>query len=518
MSRARWPEPDPGSSLWELLERRAAISPESNMAVDERGVTMTFGQYRHWCCSLAGRLSDQGVQAGQVVSWQIPTWLDAMVLAGALDWIGAVQNPLLPQLRRREVEFITAEAGSRWYVQCGEWRGFDYPELARATAVAALRNSGQDMGVIEIGRDSTRSMSKVDERQVPEPDRDGTRWLFYTSGTTGQPKGVRHGHAAVVMATLSMCRGMRVGDDDRSVVAFPFTHIGGINWLMAALLTGCSLLVIESFAAADTMDVIAANDVTLAGVSTAFHLAYLAAQRRDPERPLMPRVRAYPGGAAPKPPALHHDLVREVGGVGIVSGFGLTEFPMIAMGSIDDNADQLAMTEGRPSPGVDLIVVDVEGNQLSAGRDGELRAKGPHLMLGYVDAALDADAFDTDGYFRTGDLGHLDQDGHVVITGRLKDVIIRKGENISAQEIENLLYEHPDVADAAVIGVADVERGEMVCAVIAPRAGSNPTLEDLLEHLRRRDLMPQKLPERLILVDEMPRNASGKVRKDALRE
>ena len=514
MSASAWEAPDPGQSLWELIERRAGLTPAATMAIDDRGCTVTFAEYHDWCVRLAGYLHGRGVEAGDVVSWQLPTWLDAMALTGALDLLGTVQNPLLPPLRRREVEFITAEAGTRWYIHCGMWRGFDYAALAEAVATDAPRQ----IDVIELARDDRHAAPARPTVPDDHPDRSGTRWLFYTSGTTGRPKGVRHGHRSVVMATLSMCRGLQITDADRSVVAFPFTHIGGINWLMASLLTGCSLLVIESFAAPDTMDLIARSDITLAGVTTAFHLAYLEAQRRDPQRRLLPQVRAYPGGAAPKPPALHHDLVREVGGVGIVSGFGLTECPMIAMGSIEDGSDSLAGTEGRPSPGVDLIVVDADGRLVGAGQDGELRAKGPHMMLGYVDPALEAEAFDAEGYFRTGDLGHLDERGHVVITGRLKDMIVRKGENVSAQEIENLLYEHPAVGDVAVIGVSDPERGEMVCAVVQAAGGVAPTLGELVDHLRRRELMPQKLPERLELVDEMPRNASGKVRKDVLRE
>ena len=319
------------------------------------------------------------------------------------------------------------------------------------------------------------------------------RWYFYTSGTTGQPKGVRHRTASVFAATEAMRRALDLTAGDRSVIAFPVSHIGGINWLMAALVTGCSLLVIESFAADGTMELISSSGVTLAGVTAAFHQAYLAAQRADPSRRLLPEVRAYPGGAAPKPPALHRALVAEVGGVGIVSGFGLTEFPMISMNSITESSDDLAETEGLPSLGVEVLIVDHDGRPCPPGVDGEICARGPHAMVGYVDPALDV-AFDDAGFFHTGDLGHRRSDGRVVVTGRLKDVIIRKGENVSARELEDLLHELDAVTEAAVVGIPDEERGEMVCAVVVPAPGAEVDLAGLVAALAARGVTRRQAP------------------------
>lgn len=341
---------------------------------------------------------------------------------------------------------------------------------------------------------------------------------MYTSGTTSDPKGVMHRHRSVVTSTVSMCDRVEVDSHDRAALAFPFAHIGGINWLMAALLTGCRLILIENFADDDAIPCLAREGVTLAGVTTAFHLAYLAAQRRQPDVPLFPNVRAYPGGAATKPPQLCYDLVREVGGVGIVSGFGLTESPMNAMASVRDPLDKLAHTEGRISDEQEVRATDPDGKVVPWGVEGELWVKGAHLFVGYVDSSLDADAFDADGFFRTGDLGMVDTDGYVVVTGRLKDVINRKGENISAKEVEDLLYEHPSIADVAVVGLPDPERGERVCAVITCRAGAEALgFEAMVGHLRDRRLMTHKIPEQLEVWDELPRNAAGKVQKQDVR-
>jgi non-ribosomal peptide synthetase component E (peptide arylation enzyme) len=178
----------------------------------------------------------------------------------------------------------------------------------------------------------------------------------------------------------------------------------------------------------------------------------------------------------------------------------------------------LATTEGPAVAGTTLRIVTVDGKQAGVGEEGEVRAKGPQVTLGYLDPALDAEAFDDEGWFRTGDLGTLDADGNLTITGRLKDVIIRKGENISAKEVEDLLFTHPKVADVAVVGLPDDVSGERACAVVVPAAGVEPlTFEEMTHHLRDAGLITRKLPEQLEVVDALPRNPSGKIVKFELR-
>jgi non-ribosomal peptide synthetase component E (peptide arylation enzyme) len=274
---------------------------------------------------------------------------------------------------------------------------------------------------------------------------------------------------------------------------------------------------VAAFDPGQTIPLLARQGVTQAGAGTAFHQAYLAAQRAAPGRPLFPRIRAFPGGGAPKPPGLFYDLKRELGGA-ILSGYGLTECPVVAMNRVGDRDEKLAGTEGRPNPPeAEIRVVRSDGAPAAAGEEGELRLRAPQLFRGYLDASLDAEAFDAAGFFRTGDLGRVDSEGYLTITGRLKDVIIRKGENISAREIEDLLYTHPKVADAAVIGLPDPALGERCCAVVACR--SEPLgFQEMVEFLAAHQLARQKIPEQLEIVDSVPRNAAGKLEKRALRE
>jgi non-ribosomal peptide synthetase component E (peptide arylation enzyme) len=190
---------------------------------------------------------------------------------------------------------------------------------------------------------------------------------------------------------------------------------------------------------------------------------------------------------------------------------------MFTSGCAADPEEKRVATDGRPMPGCIARLVDDAGRQVPPGTEGEIEAFGPQLSVGYLDAAMNA-AFTPDGFFRSGDLGIIDADGYVRITGRKKDIIIRKGENLSAKGIEDELASHPAVADVAVIGVPDAERGERVCACVVLRPGAaRVDLAAVRAFMEGRGVMRQKIPEQVEMLDELPRNATGKVRKDVLR-
>jgi acyl-CoA synthetase (AMP-forming)/AMP-acid ligase II len=504
------------TTIWELMERRVAATPDATMFVETSGATVTFAGLHEAALHVAAALSDRGVGEASVVSWLLPTRIDAFVLMAALARLGAVQNPLIPLYRHREVSFIVGQAGSRLLLVPTTWRGFDYEAMAREVA----GEHGADVIAIADGE----PLPAADPGALPPapralaPDDQPVRWLFYTSGTTAAPKGVRHTDASVIAATTGIVDAYRITAADRQAVAFPVAHVGGVVWLIGGLITGFTQLLVEAFDPPTTIPAMRQFGITLAGSGTAFHLAYLDAQRNDPSTPLFPEVRAFPGGAAPKPATLHETMKRELG-AGVVSSYGLTEAPILSCATPDDPDDKLATTEGRLTRGVTARVVDLEGREVAPGEEGELRVKGPQVFRGYVDDTLDADAFDEEGWFRTGDLGRVDADGFVTITGRLKDVIIRKGETISASEVEDLIFQHPGVRDVAVIGVPDPAAGEHVCAIVVPAdATAPPTLDDVTAFLRERRLMTQKLPEQLELLPELPRNSMGKVLKQDLRD
>lgn len=534
-----WQMPITGGNLWELIEARVASTPDREMLVDDHGQRVTFREFCDRAEAMAAGFAAEpyNLAEGDVVSWQLPTWIDSVVLAASLNRIGVIQNPIIPIYREREVGFCSLQARSRLLIVPGVWQGFDFGAMAEGIAAshaapaegvaaggpASDSTAPLEMGVLVATPGNFPEGDPAALPPIPAAPASGEtppmRWLLYTSGTTADPKGARHTDSSMAAISLSMGERFQCVPDDRSILAFPFTHIGGITWLFTSLQYGICNLLTEAFAGEATVDFMARENVTIAGSGTPFHQAYLNVQRQRPDGPIFPKVRCCPGGGAPKPPQMHYDIKEEVGGVGVVSGWGLTEAPILTLCGVTDPDEKLAETEGKPMPGVDLRVVKHDGASAASGEEGELRVKAPQLMLGYLDESLNEEGFDSDGYFRTGDLGMIDDEGYVIITGRLKDIIIRHGENISAKEIEDMLYEHPDVEDVAVVGLPDEVTGERACAIVSTPQGAEPLeFAQMQEFLTSKGLRKQAIPEQLEFVDEVPRNPSGKLLKQELRD
>jgi acyl-CoA synthetase (AMP-forming)/AMP-acid ligase II len=483
-------------TLWELVARRADLTPDRPVLLqDDR--SLSFGELRHRAERVAAGLYDMGVRPGTVVAWQLPTRIETALLSFALARLGAVQSPVIPFYRDREVGFALRESKAEYFAVPGEWRGFDHTEMARRLGAKGLFEA---YGVLPDG----------DPSVLPAPPADGTsvRWIYWTSGTTSAPKGVLHTDRSLIAGGSCLAHALRLSADDVGSMAFPYAHIAGPDYTVMLLLYGFPAVMFEQFALPDALAEYRRHGVTVAGGSTAFYSMFLAEQRKQPAVPVIPSLRLLAGGGAPKPPEIYHAVVREMG-VQLTHGYGMTEVPMITMGAPDDTAENLATTEGRPPEGMEIRIVD-----------GEVRLRGEAVCRGYLDPAQTAQAFDVEGFLRTGDLGHVTDSGHLVLTGRLKDVIIRKGENISAKEIEDLLHAHPAVGDVAVIGLPDAERGERVCAVVEQPPGAEElTLETVTSYLRAQGLSPHKLPEQVEVVDALPRGETlRKVLKYQLRE
>lgn len=502
------------TNLWELVMRRSDASPDKEMLVDEQGRRITFSEYMLSAEEMAAGLNSVGVQKGDVVAWELPTWIETVILAAALSRLGAIQNPIIAIYREREVRFCVKQANATVLITPGVFKGFDFGNMGKKieSTVSGLRH-------LSVSPDN---FPKGDITQLPNysaPETDELRWLCYTSGTTADPKGAKHTDTSIAAIGDSMGERLDVQEGDRPALVFPFPHIGGLTWLFTSLQTGSTLLCDSSFDPETTTEFLSGESCTHPGAGTPFHMAYLAAQRSRPDEPIFPLVKNFPGGGAPKPPLLHEEVKAELGGSGIVSGWGLTEAPILTMGASTDPSEKLARTEGRAMPGVELIAIKPDGKQAQAGEEGELRAKAPQLMLGYLDSQLDDNAFDENGYFQTGDLGIIDEDGYVVISGRLKDVIIRHGENISAKEVEDLLFQHPSIMDVAVIGLPDEVTGERACAVLSINKEAAPiTIEEMRKYLDDAGLRRNAIPEQLEIIELIPRNPSGKITKNVLKE
>lgn len=503
------------TALWTQLRRCVTEQPDVPVLFTEQGDIVTFAELHDRAERLAAGLQDRGIGEGSRVTWQLSTRLETVVLIFALSRLGAVQNPVIHLYGQRELGFILRQTKAELLIVPGQWRDIDY--AARAKELCVELPEPPQVLLTEAG------LPEADPANLPLPPTDlpaeqsPIRWIFYTSGTSADPKGVCHTDATVIAAGHSMVHCHALSPDDIGSIAFPIAHAGGPQYLASMLEARYPALLIERFDPARSFPLMRERGVSLVGGSTAFYTSVLAAQRAQPDEPLLPRLRALTGGGAPKPPQLYFDVLRELGRP-ILHGLGMTESPCITMGAVTDSDEQRAYTEGAPVPGMAVRVVGPDGTPLPDGAGGEVQIKGACRTVGYVDPQLNAALLTADDWLRTGDLGMLRADGHLVITGRQKDVIIRKGENVSARELEELLFAHPQVGDVAVIGLPDPERGELVCAVVEP-APESPALafDTMTAYLREAGISVQKVPERLEVVEVLPRNAFGKVLKTELR-
>ena len=500
-------------TIWELVRRRAELSGDRVMLLDTAGRRVTFAELATMAERTAAGLLALGIGPGSTVTWQLPTRIDSVVVSIALARLGAVQNPVLHLYREREVGAVLRQSRPDFFVVPGVWRDRDFGAMAK-TLVAELPTPTV---VVELGDE----LPTGDVASLPEPPTDGTamRWVYFTSGTTSEPKGAQHSDQTLMAGGRGLAAALDMSPDDIGSIAFPYSHIAGPDYLLMMLAAGFGAVLVEAFAPAEAVAAYRELGVTMCGGSTAFYQMFLAEQRKSPSEKVIPTLRIISGGGAAKPVELFYDVQREMG-VRLVHGYGMTEIPMIAMGSPHDTDEQLATTEGKPVLGAEVRIVTEDGQVAGPDEEGEVRVRGPVVTLGYTDPAANDAAFDEDGWFRTGDLGVLRADGHLRLTGRLKDVIIRKGENISARELEEVLFAHSKVGDVAVVGLPDEERGELVCAVVEPPDGGEAlTFDEMVAACTAAGLMRQKIPERLEIVDKLPRNETlNKVLKYKLRE
>ena len=517
-ARREWPQP----TLSALADRRAATDGGRVVFIEGRrdgDRSVTFAQLKARADRMAVALRRLGVGPGDVVSWQLPNWTEGAALAVAIDRFGAVSNPIITIYRERETTFVCRQTRARVLVVPGVVRGTDHRELARAVQAAApdlehvltLRaEPGAGMRALEALEDDPSSPlgpSPLGPHDVAA--------VFYTSGTTADPKGVLHTPSTLGAVVHCQRQLHGTGPADRGLLQFPLPHIGGVVlFVTLPLMTGSSAVFMDTFDPALAVDLIERHGVTGAGGPPAVLQAMLEAPNFSPAK--VRSVRSSGSGAADVSPALIRTARARLGAFTYRS-YGMTECPLFSSGAPGDPIDKLDGTDGRPVPGAIARLVDEAGRPVGPGVEGEVEAFGPQLCVGYLDPALNA-AFTPDGFFRTGDLGVRDADGYLRITGRRKDIIIRKGENLSAKGIEDELAAHPAVADVAVVGVPDPVSGERVCACVVPRPGTGGlTLAAVRAFMEARGVMRQKIPEQLELVDELPRNATGKVRKDLLR-
>ena len=513
-----WPQP----TLSALLDARLPGDAGRVFLIEglrAGGRQFTYGDLARRADRMAVALRRLGLGVGDVVSWQLPNWFEGAALAVAIDRIGAVSNPIITIYREREVGFVCRQARSRALVVPGLVRGTDHRDLAAAVQASAPALEH----VLTVRAEPAAGQRALEAYEDDPPAPLGPSPLgphdvsavFYTSGTTADPKGVLHTPSTLGAVLHFHAQVFPARPDDRSLLQFPLTHIGGlVMFVHLPLRSGASTVWMETFDPALAVDLIERHAVTSAGGPPAILQGMFAAPNFITEK--VHTLRSSGSGAADVSPQLMRELQEKFACFAYRS-YGMTECPMFTCGRPGDPPEKLHGTDGRPVPGASARLIDEHGALVAVGGEGEIEAYGPQLCVGYVDPMLNG-AFTGDGWLRTGDLAIADADGFLRITGRRKDIIIRKGENLSAKGIEDDLAAHPDIVDVAVIGVPDRRSGERVCACVVVRPGAAaPTLAAVRVFMTARGVMLQKIPEQLELLDALPRNATGKVRKDALR-
>ena len=504
-------------SFWELLERRVAATPDRPMLIDADDRVVSFAEFKAWAERTAAGFHDLGVREGTVVTWQLPTRIETLVASFALSRLGAVQNPIIQIYREREVGFALQQMGSEFVLVPGTWRNFDYVKMIEELTANWVTKPQVLVTYDWLPEGDPSKLPPVPPLPATATDTP-VRWVYYTSGTTSDPKGAQHTDGTLLAGGIGLALKIEMQSSDVGSIAFPYAHIGGPNYVVMMLTHGIPAVLLEAFVPAEAIQIYKRHNVTMAGGSTAFYISFLNEQRKQPGDKIIPTLRILSGGGAPKPPEVFVEVANEIHAV-LCHGYGMTECPMIAQGGPSDTDDQLMYTEGGPVKDCVIEILREDGSLASPNEIGEVRLSGPMLLKGYRDPALNADAFDDKGRFRTGDLGLLRPDGYITLTGRLKDVIIRKGENISAKEVEDILYTNPKVGDCAVIGLKDRERGERVCAVVETAPGHEPlTFAEMVSWCKEAGLMTQKIPEQLEVVATLPRNPTFKILKYKLRD
>ncbi|CAM4467196.1 Short-chain-fatty-acid--CoA ligase [Mycobacterium basiliense] len=447
--------------------------------------------------------------AGSVVTFMLPNWHEAAVIYLGATLAGMVANPVLPSLREHELRFILDDANSRVIFIPSVFRHHDYTTML--TRLVALMESPPDIVVVrgnsEVGGFLIPFESLLANRSTPDRlptlDPDAVRMLLYTSGTTGRPKGVLHSHNSIHALSCQIREHWPVEPGDVFLVASPIAHIGGsIYAFECPLLLGTTAVLMDSWDADRAVQLMQTQRCTHMAGATPFLEQLLAAAQRAETR--LPYLKLFVCGGASVSPPLIHRAARYFDGAVITRVYGSTEVPVTTIGA-PDKADHAAGTDGR----VGMAEVKLVG--------GEIRVRGPQMLVGYRHHEDEAAAFDADGYFRTGDLARWVDGEYLVVTGRVKDVIVRNGENISPKEIEDLLAGHPGIAEIAVVGLPDITTGERACAVVVPTSAPGPDLASLGSFLRAAGLARFKIPEQVVFWDALPKNDAGKIVKHQIR-
>ncbi len=491
------------STLADSLRDAAQCTPDRTVVVD--GDIRLDCRTLHQRASALARALMERMPPGSVVSFMLPNWHEAAIIYLSATLAGMVVNPVLPSLRDSELRFILSDANTRAIFIPAAFGKHDYvamldrvtSDMASAPEVVVLRGSA--------GRHTAYAslFTPAGTPGLPVLNPDAVQLILYTSGTTGRPKGVLHSHNSIRALISQIGTHWRVDDGDAFLVPSPIAHIGGsIYAFECPLILGTTAILMERWEPNSAVTLMTAERCTHMAGATPFLADLLAAAQWAANR--LPDLKVFICGGASVSAPLIRRATDYFERAAVSRVYGSTEVPVTTVGALGD-IDHAAETDGRTGF-AELKIVD-----------GEIRVRGPQMLVGYLHPEDETASFDDEGFFRTGDLGDWVDDGYLVVTGRAKDIIIRNGENISPKEIEDILIDHAGIQEIAIVGLPDDRTGERACAVVVTTARPAPELADLCDLLMTKGVAKFKMPEQLEIWDALPKNDAGKVLKHQIR-
>jgi acyl-CoA synthetase (AMP-forming)/AMP-acid ligase II len=495
-----------GTTLADSLRAAAAEQPD-RVLVMEGDAVLTAATLLERATNIAHHLLTF-MTPGDVVSFMLPNWHEAAEIYLGATLAGMVAHPVLPSLRDHDLGFMLADVNSRAIFIPAVFRKHNY--AAMLSRVVAKLDNPPAVFVLRGDAGEHRAYSALREPAapcaLPRVDADSVRMIMYTSGTTGSPKGVMHTHNSLHALIRQLGEHWLAEPGDRFLVPSPISHIGGSIYVFEMpLLLGTTAILMEQWAPDKALEIMDREGVTHMAGATPFLEALLAAARGADTR--IPSLKVFICGGASVPPSLIYEAADYLERAVVTRVYGSTEVPVTTVGVLDrDDVRHAAETDGAPG------IADVRLSDV-----GEICARGPQMLAGYTDVAAEAGTFDDQGYYRTGDQGRWIDERFLVVSGRIKDIIIRNGENIAPKEIEDILLEHPAIADIAIVGLPDPRTGERACAVIVPAGVAEVTVDDLKTFLDAKGVARFKFPESVKMRKSLPRNDAGKVVKHKIR-
>ena len=510
-------------TFFDAVQEQVGLRADKVFLTDST-TSLTFGELQDMALRLATGLVRRGVGAGDRVAVQIPNWTEFGVIALAVSRIGAVLVPIMPIYRRDEVGYILDSAQVKAVFTAGEFRGFDhaamYLELAGASptldTVVTVRTAQTPAGALDY-RDVLVERAAPDELG-PGVGPDDAFVIVFSSGTTSQPKGCLHTFNTMCCGARLLGSGWEYTQDDVQFGPSPITHTTGlVTSVLLPLVHGASSHVMEVWEPREGLERIAKFGCTASVTATTFLQMLVGVY--DPDQHDASGLRFWTAAGAPIPGTFVEKARATLPGMQVLSLYGRTENITTTMCTVSDDPQRSVTSDGRPLPGQQVRIVDEAGRELPRGEEGDIAYRGAMHALEYIGQPEETAAlFTDDGFSRSGDLGRMDDDGYVRVTGRLKDIVIRGGLNISVRQVEDLLSAHPSVGGVAVVGMPDEQMGEKVCCYLVPAQGAaRLTLNDVKHYLLGEGLAVQKVPERLEVVDALPMTATGKIQKHVLR-